>query len=352
MARMLAESLGKGVVRCLACNRYCTISEGNAGFCGVRSNQKGKLKLTVHSKPAAVWIDPIEKKPLFHFLPGSTSFSLGTFGCNFACSFCQNWDLSQAPSELRAKDPSKWKEYFKELVAKVEDWPPERVVDEAVRAGCRSISFTYSEPTIFTEYAIDVMELARKKGLKGVYVTNGYESPECWKAIKGYIDAANIDLKAYNQRFYTELCKVPDYEKVKESILIARKHGIWVEVTTLIIPGWNDDEKELKAEAEWFASVDPLMPWHVTAFHPEYKMLDTPSTPPESLVKAREIARMAGLRYVYCGNVPSTYSDYETTVCHKCGKKLVTRNGFEVSGNDVSDGKCRYCKEKIPGIWK
>lgn len=349
---MLAKSLGDGVVRCLACNRYCVIKEGSAGFCGVRANVKGKLTLTVHSKPAAVWVDPIEKKPLFHFLPGSSSFSLGTYGCNFACDFCQNWDLSQAPAELRAKDPSKWMGYFKNLVDKVEAWPPERVVDEAIKNGCKSISFTYSEPTIFTEYALDVMKLARKKGLKGVYVTNGYESPECWKAIKGHIDAANIDLKAYNQRFYTKLCKVPNFEKVKESILLAKKLGIWVEVTTLIVPGWNDDEGELNEEAKWLASVDPLMPWHVTAFHPDYKMRDTQETPPETLVKARAIAEMAGLKYVYCGNVSLAYSEYETTSCHKCGKTLISRYGFNVTENNVSDGACKNCKEKIPGIWK
>ncbi len=265
---------------------------------------------------------------------------------------CQNWDLSQAPAELRAKNPSKWKEYFKNLVDKVEAWPPERVVEEAIRSGCRSIAFTYSEPTIFTEYALDVMKLARKKGLKGVYVTNGYESSECWKAIKGHIDAANIDLKAYNQRFYTELCKTPNFEKIKESIILAKKLGIWVEVTTLIVPGWNDNENELNEEAKWLTSVDPLMPWHVTAFHPDYKMRDTEETTPESLVRAREIAKMAGLKYVYCGNVSLAYSEYETTACHKCGKTLVSRYGYNITENNVSDGRCRNCKEKIPGIWK
>jgi pyruvate formate lyase activating enzyme len=352
MSKMLAKRLGDGMVRCLACNRYCVIREGNAGFCGVRANEGGKLKLVVHSKPAAVWVDPVEKKPFFHFLPGSKSFSLGTFGCNFSCSFCQNWDLSQAPHEARVKDPAKWMGYFRELVARCEDWPPERVVREALKNGCKSIAFTYSEPTIFTEYAIDVMKLARKKGLKGIYVTNGYESPECWDALKGHIDAANIDLKAYNQKFYTELCKVPDFTKVKESILYARKKGIWVEVTTLIIPGWNDKESEIKAEAEWLASIDPLMPWHVTAFHPDYKMLDTPSTPPESLVRIREIGKMAGLRYLYCGNVATYYSDYESTDCHSCGKRLITRLGYRITQDEAKAGRCRYCKAKIPGIWE
>ena len=195
------------------------------------------------------------------------------------------------------------------------------------------------------------MKLARKEGLKGVYVTNGYESKECWGALKGHIDAANIDLKAYNQRFYTELCHVPNYEKVKDSILYAREKGIWVEVTTLIIPKWNDDQKEIKAEAEWLASIDPLMPWHVTAFHPDYKMRDASPTPPESLIRIREIGKMAGLKYIYCGNVGYSYSDYEATACHSCGKRLIMRYGYDITENNVVSGRCRFCKTQIPGIW-
>ncbi len=349
---MLAKaSEGKGV-QCLACRRYCRIAEGQAGFCGVRVNENGRLRLSVYGRPCAVHIDPIEKKPLFHFIPGSTSFSIGTFGCNFACEFCQNWDISQAPHEARQKDPKRWREYFEHLIRMCEEWPPERVVSEALRSGCKSISFTYNEPTIFTEYAIDVMKLARKKGLKGVYVTNGYESHECWDAIKGYIDAANIDLKAYNKRFYTKLCKVPDFEPVKDSIEYARKKGIWVEVTTLIIPDWNDDESELKAEAEFLASVDPEMPWHVTAFHPDYKLLDKNPTPPESLMKAREIGKMSGIKHVYCGNVALSYSELETTYCQSCGKALIERRGYAIMQNGISGGKCRFCKAAIKGVWK
>jgi pyruvate formate lyase activating enzyme len=265
---------------------------------------------------------------------------------------CQNWDISQAPREARQKDPKRWREYFQKLIDNCEEWPPERIVENALRDGCKSISFTYNEPAIFTEYALDVMKLARKKGLRGVYVTNGYESGECWDALKGKIDAANIDLKAYNKRFYTELCGVPGYEPVKESIKYAKKLGIWVEVTTLIIPGWNDDEKELKAEAEWLAAVDPEMPWHVTAFYPNYKMLTTPPTPPDVLVRAREIGKAAGLKHVYCGNVPLSYTDYEATMCQKCGKTLVRRIGFEILENNIIGGKCKFCKTTIPGVWE
>lgn len=349
---MLAKDAGKGLVQCLACRWYCRIPEAQAGNCGVRVNERGKLKLSVYGRPCAVHIDPIEKKPLFHFLPGSTSFSIGTFGCNFACEFCQNWDISQAPRGARTKDPLKWREYFQHLIDMCDEWPPERVVEEAVRNGCKSISFTYNEPTIFTEYAIDVMKVARKKGLRGVYVTNGYESHECWDAIKGHIDAANIDLKAYNKKFYTQLCKVPDFEPVKDSIVYAKSLGIHVETTTLIIPDWNDNEQELKAEAEFFAFVDKEMPWHVTAFHPDYKLLDKEPTPPEILIKAREIGKMAGLKHVYCGNVPLAYSDYETTSCPSCGKALIERRGYDIVQMGIKGGKCRFCKAAIKGVWK
>ena len=349
---MLAKAIGGKTIQCLACSRYCRIPDGQAGFCGVRANDGGTLKLLVYGRPCAVWVDPIEKKPLFHFLPGSRSFSIGTFGCNYHCLYCQNSDISQAPREARQKDPKRWREYFQKLVDNCEEWPPERIVENALRNGCKSISFTYNEPAIFTEYALDVMKLAKKKGLRGVYVTNGYESRECWDALKGKIDAANIDLKAYNKKFYTELCGVPGYEPVKESIKYAKKLGIWVEVTTLIIPGWNDDEKELKAEARWLASVDPEMPWHVTAFYPNYRMLTTPPTPPDILVRAREIGKAAGLKHVYCGNVPLSYTDYEATVCHKCGKPLVRRIGFEILESSIIGGKCRFCKTTINGVWE
>ena len=265
---------------------------------------------------------------------------------------CQNWDISQAPHDAKAMHPEHWRDYFQKLVERCEDWPPEKLVELALQHDCKSISFTYNEPTIFTEYAIDTMELARKKGLKGIYVTNGYETKECWDRIRGYIDAANIDLKAYNQKFYTKLCHIPRFEFVKESIEYARKLGIWVEVTTLIIPGWNDNEDELRAEAEWLASVDPDMPWHVTAFHPDYKMLSTPPTPPEILIRAREFGKNAGIKNVYCGNVPQAYSNYETTFCPSCNKELITRYGMSVEKNDVVDGKCRHCKAEIAGVWK
>ncbi len=350
--KMLAKTLPDGRLMCTACQKYCRISDGEAGFCGVRFNENGKLNLTVYGRPCAIWNDPIEKKPLFHFLPGSRSFSLGTYGCNFGCDFCQNWDISQAPKEIQKQDPKRWKEHYQKLVEQCDEWPPEKVVDAAVAGGCKSISFTYNEPTIFTEYAIDIMKLARKRGLRGVYVTNGYESTECWDALKGMVDAVNIDLKAYNNKFYTQLCKAPGYEPVKRSIEYAKKLGFWVEITTLFIPDWNDKESEIKELAEFLASVDPEMPWHATAFYPMYKLLDKPPTPPETLVRAREIGKMMGLKHVYCGNIPRTYSDSETTICNKCEKELIKRTGFDITENNAPKGKCKFCKTQIAGVWE
>ncbi|MFA6530147.1 MAG: AmmeMemoRadiSam system radical SAM enzyme [Candidatus Micrarchaeia archaeon] len=350
--KMLARKKGK-LIECLACRRYCNIPNGEAGFCGVRTNENGKLKLLVHSKPCAVWIDPIEKKPFFHFLPGSKAYSIGTFGCDFACEFCQNWDISQAPAEARKNNPKGWKAYFERLLERSEQLPPEKVVENALIGGCKSIAFTYNEPTIFTEYAIDVMKIAHKKGLKGVYVTNGYESEECWDAISKYINAANIDLKAFNQNFYGKLCKA-NLEGVMESIkYVKKKHKkMWIEITTLLVPGENDNEEELRAEAEWLAKIDKEMPWHITAFHPDYKMMDKEPTSSESLIKAREIAKKAGLKHVYTGNVPFSNSNYEATICPKCKKEIIKRTGFYVNEINIIDGKCRFCNEKIDGVWR
>ena len=351
-AKPLIKDVKGKIFTCAACNRYCRITPGQVGFCGVRANDGGRFNLMVYGKPCAVWVDPIEKKPMFHFLPGSTSYSIGTFGCDFSCEFCQNWDISQAPHEARLRDPKGWRGYFEKLIDNNKiSLPPEKVVENALDSGCKSISYTYNEPTIFTEYALDVMDAAKGTGLKHVYVTNGYETPECWNALKGKLDAANIDLKAFNQPFYGNLCKAT-LEPVKESIKLAKKAGIWVEVTTLIVPGENDNLDELKAEAGFLAGIDKDMPWHVTAFHPDYKMLDKEPTGPEILIKAREIGKAAGIKHVYIGNVPFSYSAYETTTCPRCGKKLVERVGFSVESNDIVDGACRFCKEKIKGIWK
>jgi pyruvate formate lyase activating enzyme len=350
----LIKDLKDKTFTCCACMRYCRIPPGQVGYCGVRANDNGKFNLMVHGKPVAVWTDPIEKKPLFHFLPGSTSFSIGTFGCNYTCLHCQNWDISQAPHEARFKDPKGWRGYFERLIENNKvSLPPEKVVEDALAQGCKTVSFTYNEPTIFTEYALDIMDCAKEKGtdLRYVYVTNGYESPECWDALKGKLDAANIDLKGFTEEFYKKVCNAT-LEPVKESIKTAKKMGIWTEVTTLIIPGENDSPDELKRAAEWLASIDPNMPWHVTAFTPAYKMLDKPRTSSEILIKAREIGKEAGIKHVYVGNLPFSYSQYETTKCPKCEKIAIERMGFSVTQNNILSGKCRFCKEKIAGIWE
>lgn len=339
-------------IRCLACHRKCLIRDGEAGFCGVRVNDGGKLKLLVYGKPSAVWVDPIEKKPFFHVLPGSSSYSLGTFGCDFACDFCQNWDLSQAPMLLRKKDPKRWREYFERLLEKVDYKSPSDVVNFAVESGCSSIAFTYNEPTIFTEYAYDIMKLGKKEGLKFLYVTNGYESPETWKFLRKHgLTAANIDLKAFTEEFYNKHI-LAQLEPVKESILLAKKLGIWVEVTTLLIPKENDSSEEIEKASKWMSEeVGTDTPWHFSAFYPQYKQMKTPPTPPQTLLNAREIAKEHGMKYVYVGNVGYSYQSYESTHCPKCGELLIRRSGFTIIENKLKDGKCPKCGEPIPGVW-
>lgn len=339
MEGTLYKKLDEKTIQCTACSRYCTIKEGESGFCGVRKNKKGKLDLIVYEKPCAIQVDPIEKKPLFHFLPGTKSYSIGTYGCNFSCEFCQNWDISQAPREFRDR--------FEKMIKTRVDLPPNRAVKEAMAANCKSISYTYTEPTIFSEYAYDIGVLARKEGLKNVYVTNGYQTRECWDYLGKFLDAANIDLKG-DDDFYKKLCGNASVKPIKDSIKYAKKLGIWVEITTLIIPGENDDVDFLKETAEFIHSVDPKMPWHVTAFYPQYKMNNKLPANLEILVRARVIGEEVGLKHVYCGNV---ISKYENTVCPKCKKVLIERWGFEVLKTNMIDGKCGYCKEKIGGVF-
>lgn len=349
-AEPLVEKKEKGI-QCYACSHRCFIPEGHAGICGVRTNENNEFRLVVYGRPCAVWADPIEKKPLYHFLPGTKSYSIGTLGCNFSCMFCQNWDISQAPHEARKKNPEKWKSYFQKLVEKCKKLPPADAVWQALDSDCKSIAFTYNEPTIFTEYALDIMDEGKGTGLKYVYVTNGYETPECWKRLKGKLDAVNIDLKSYRDEFYKKLCN-GSLEPVRESIKTARNYKMHVEVTTLIIPGENDSEKELREAAKFLYSVDKNIPWHVTSFFPAYKMQDKPPTPVETLLKAREIGKSAGLKHVYIGNVSPGYGEKESTYCPSCGKKVIKREGFYIVWNRLEKGKCPYCGEEIYGVWE
>jgi len=323
---------GSDAIVCQLCQHYCTIKPGKTGICGVNANEDGEYRNLVYGHPSALHVDPIEKKPLYHVLPGSRSFSLGTVGCNFRCPFCQNWEISQTHDI----DTSRV-------------WTPENIVGMATMHGCASVAYTYNEPTIFWPYAKDIAVLARAQGLKNVFVTNGLESKETVEDMKGLIDAANVDLKSYKADYYKKTLK-GDLEGVKETLVRMKEAGIWVEVTTLVIEGHNDSDEELKAMAEFLANeLGPDVIWHLTAFHPDYKMLDTPPTSIETLERGRAIGKKAGLHYIYLGNVLTDASTY----CHHCGELLIERDGYTLLGNYLTDdGTCPNCATKIPGIWK
>ncbi len=322
-----------GRVKCFLCRHECLISEGKRGICGVRENKKGKLYSLVYGKLIAYHVDPIEKKPLFHFLPGTYSYSIATVGCNFSCLHCQNWEISQLPKGTE-KIPGK-------------ETDPEDVVEEAKLTNCRSISYTYTEPTIFYEFAYDVAKLAHKENIKNVFVTNGYINEEPLKEISKYLDAANIDLKGFSKEFYRKVCGA-DLDEVLESIKLYKKLGIWIEITTLVIPKYNDKEEELRGIAEFIKNeLGEDVPWHVTRFHPDYKLTDVEPTPIETLRRAREIGYEVGLRYVYEGNV----FEGENTYCYNCKELLVERRGFDVLKYNIKDGRCPNCGSKIAGIW-
>jgi pyruvate formate lyase activating enzyme len=331
---MFYEKLEEKKVRCFLCAHHCLIKDGKRGICAVRDNRDGVLYTLVYGKLIAMNIDPIEKKPLFHFQPGSTSFSISTIGCNFRCDHCQNFEISQYPR------------LHENILGK--DATPESVVQAAQRNACSSISYTYTEPTIFFEFAYDCARLAHEKGIKNVFVSNGYTSPEATKAIAPYLDGNNIDLKG-DEDFYKNLCSAK-LGPVKETIRLMKELGVWVEVTTLIIPDYNDSEEQLRDIAEFIKSVDVAIPWHVTQFYPTHKLTDKPRTPVKTLRKARKIGFQAGLKYVYEGNVPGEGG--ENTYCPKCKELLIERLGFSIMGNKLKDGKCSKCGNQIHGVWK
>ncbi len=322
-------------VKCGLCRFRCLIAEGGRGICGVRENRQGILYSLVYGKAVAEHVDPIEKKPLYHFLPGSKSFSIATAGCNFRCLHCQNFSISQAPRELR------------EIPGL--ELSPETIVNKAVAAGCRSISYTYTEPTIFYEYAYDTAILASKAGLKNVFVTNGYITPEALAMIRPYLHAANIDLKGFSEKFYGEVVHAM-LDEVLESILEFKKLGIWLEITTLIIPNYNDSDEELRAIAQFIADkVGVETPWHVTQFHPTYKLTDQPRTPVATLRRARQIGLDAGLRYVYEGNIPGEGG--ENTYCPNCSEMLIKRYGYFNESSRIEKGICPECSCVLDGVW-
>ena len=322
-------------VLCNLCSHRCLIAPGHRGICAVRENRDGTLYSLVYDRIIARNIDPIEKKPLFHFLPGSLSFSLATPGCNFRCKHCQNADISQLPRDGGGMVPG-------------EPVSPDEIVEAALRHHCASISYTYTEPTIFFELACDTAKLARKAGLKNVFVTNGYITPEALREISPFLDAANIDLKGFTDEFYKNVCGAR-LQPVLDSIRLYKELGIWIEITTLVIPGHNDSESELRQIAQFVRSVGEGVPWHVSRFHPTYKLVDQPRTPFETLKRARQIGIDAGLRYVYEGNIPGVGED---TVCWSCAKTLVKRYGFSVEENHVHKGKCGQCGAEMDGVWE
>jgi pyruvate formate lyase activating enzyme len=288
----------------------------------------------VFAHPCALHVDPIEKKPLYHFLPGSFSFSVATIGCNFRCGFCQNWEISQGSM----KDS---------VDSGAEEVSPQNLVKLALKNNCKSISYTYTEPTIFFEYAYETAKIAKEKGLYNNFVTNGYMTKEALRMIRPYLDAANVDLKFFKDYSYKNVCAA-HLKPVLESIKLMRKFGIWVEITTLIVPGENDSEEELRAIAEFIVSVDKDIPWHVSRFHPDYKFSDRGATSESILKKAEELGRRSGLNYVYAGNVRGWGND---TYCHHCKKLLIKREIFEVLEYNIKQAKCIFCDTKIPGVF-
>jgi pyruvate formate lyase activating enzyme len=331
---MFYEKLGEMKVQCALCAHSCIIHQGRRGICGVRENKEGILYSLVYGKLIAANVDPIEKKPLFHFLPGTASFSVATVGCNFKCKHCQNYDIAHCTKESKGIPG--------------DDATPEQVVKAAERAGCRSISYTYTEPTVFYEFAFDCAHIAHERGIKNVFVSNGYTSLEAVKTIAPVLDGINIDLKG-DDEFYKKISGAR-LQPVLNTIQLMKELGVWVEVTTLIIPSYNDSEKTLGDIIKFIKSVHPGIPWHVSQFYPTYKLLDQPRTPVATLKRAREMGIQGGLKYVYEGNVPGEGS--ESTSCPGCGEILVERHGYQITGNTIGEGECPHCSLAIEGVWR
>jgi pyruvate formate lyase activating enzyme len=320
-------------LQCLKCPNACVLDVGQTGQCRSRVNYKGTMYTIAYGNPCAVHIDPIEKKPFFHFLPSTRAFSIAAAGCNLACLNCQNWEISQV-------SPKQTENY---------DLMPARVVDECVRSGCESIAYTYGEPTTFYEYAYDTAELAREKKIRNVWKSNGYINEEPLRKLCKVIDAANIDLKSFDDDIYVRL-NGGRLAPVLRTLKVFKEEGVWLEITNLVIPSWTDNLEMIKKMCEWLAE-NGLQdcPLHFSRFNPLYKLNQLPLTPVSTLEKAHEIALKAGLRYVYIGNVPAHWA--ENTYCHHCGKMIIERRGFAILSNHLVKGKCAYCGTDIPGVW-
>jgi pyruvate formate lyase activating enzyme len=324
----------KDAVQCELCPRMCVIKENERGDCRVRENQKGILYSLVYGKPCAKAVDPIEKKPGYHFLPGSFTFSIGTAGCNLHCKFCQNWEMSQStPEELQNYELT-----------------PKQVVEEALKTGSKSIAYTYNDPIVFFEYAVDCAKEAKRKGLKNVFVTNLFINEKPLKELCKVMDAFHVDLKGFNDDFYRNIT-LAWLEPIKNNLKILKKEKVWFEVINLVVPGMNDDKNEIKEMCKWIKeNLGDEIPLHFSRFFPMYKMEDVESTPIERLEKFYDIAKKAGLKYVYIGNVRERE---DNTICPKCSKTLIKRTPFfEVKEVNIEKGKCKFCKEPIAGVFE
>ncbi|MBN1755626.1 AmmeMemoRadiSam system radical SAM enzyme [bacterium] len=328
------RKLVDGRVQCQLCPTMCIIPEGGRGVCRARANVEGTLRAITYGKPVTVHVDPIEKKPLFHFYPTSKAFSIATVGCNLGCIFCQNWTISQAyPEEENHYNMS-----------------PEDVVKLALENDCKTIAYTYTEPTIFYEYMLETCQIAHQNGLKNLFITCGYINPEPLRELCQYMDAANVDLKGFSEEFYGEYC-FARLEPVLKTLTILKEEGVWIEVTNLLIPEANDDPEMIRALAQWVMdNLGPEVPLHFSRFHPNYKLTDRPPTPTETLEMACQIARDTGIKYVFTGNVPGNPN--ENTYCPACGKVVIGRRGYFITEYNIEEGCCKFCGEKINGIWE
>jgi pyruvate formate lyase activating enzyme len=328
------QKVKDNTVQCVLCPRKCVLSNGRRGVCTVRVNKDGVLYTLGYGNPVAVHIDPIEKKPFFNVMPGERAFSIAVAGCNMCCLFCQNWQISQAkPDEVTAYD-----------------MPPETVVSEAKKSGCNFIVYTYTEPTVFYEYMLDISKLAGSKGLKNGMHTCGYINHDPLVELLKYMDAVNVDLKGFSEEFYRKMGAFAQLQPVLDTLKTVKKQGVWLEITNLIIPGLNDDPKEIKAMCEWIReNLGPDTPVHFSRFMPSFKLQNLPPTPVSKLEEAYKIAQDSGLNYVYIGNVPGHAG--ENTYCPQCKKLIVGRIGYRVTENNISDGKCKFCGKAIAGIF-
>jgi pyruvate formate lyase activating enzyme len=330
------HQLDDGRIQCDVCPRYCRLSEGQRGLCFVRARQGDEIVLTTFGRSSGFCVDPIEKKPLNHFLPGTPILSFGTAGCNLACKFCQNWDISKS----------------REVDTLADAAPPEVIARAAKDLGCRSVAYTYNDPVIFLEYAIETAQACRAAGIRSVAVTAGYVCEEPRREFFRHMDAANVDLKAFTEDFYHKVCSGHLAPVLETLVYLKKETDVWFEVTTLLIPGENDSDGELHAASQWMAeNLGPDVPWHFTAFHPDWKMTDRPRTPADTLTRARRIARGYGLRYVYTGNVHD--EDGGSTYCHGCGERLIGRDWYVLTAwNLDAEGRCRACGARCAGVFE